>query len=41
MLVATRVKPQARVFAASRGVECVEIDLAELRAGVPPELRLF
>jgi hypothetical protein len=41
MLVATRIKPQARVFAESRGVECVEIDLEELRAGAPSGLRLF
>jgi len=41
VLVATRVKPQARVFAASRGVECIEIDLEELRSGAPAELRLF
>jgi len=41
MLVATRIKPQARVFAEARGVECVEIDLEELRAGAPPDLRLF
>lgn len=41
MLVATRIKPQARVYAASRGIECVEVDLDELRAGAPPDLRLF
>ena len=41
MFVATRIKPQARVFALSRGVECVEIDLDELRAGAPLDLRLF
>jgi RecB family endonuclease NucS len=41
MFVATRIKPQARVFATSRGVECVEIDLDELRAGAPLDLRLF
>jgi len=41
MLVATRIKPQARVFAASRAVTCVEVDLDELRAGAPPDLRLF
>jgi hypothetical protein len=29
------------VFAASRGVECIEIDLEELRAGAPVDLRLF
>lgn len=41
MFVATRIKPQARVFAESRGVECVEIDLEQLRDGAPPDLRLF
>jgi len=41
MLVATRIKPQARVFAESRGVECVEIDLERLRDGAPDDLRLF
>ena len=41
MFVATRIKPQARVFAESRGIACVEIDLEELRAGAPVDLRLF
>jgi hypothetical protein len=41
MFVATRIKPQARVFAESRGVECIEIDLERLRDGAPPDLRLF
>ena len=41
LFVATRIKPQARVFASSRGVECVEVDLDELRAGAPLDLRLF
>jgi len=41
ILAAPRIKPQARVLAASRGVECVEIDLDELRAGAPADLRLF
>ncbi len=38
LFVATRVKPQARVFAESRGVEWIEVDLDELRGGVdaPP-----
>jgi len=40
-VVATRIKPQARVFAESRGVECVEIDLDALREGAPVDLRLF
>jgi hypothetical protein len=29
------------VFAESRGIACVEIDLEELRAGAPVDLRLF
>ena len=41
MFVATRIKPQARVYAESRGVECVEIDLDTLRADAPPDLKLF
>jgi hypothetical protein len=41
VLVATRIKPQARVFAESRGVECIEVDLDDLRAGVPGSLKLF
>jgi len=41
VLAAPRIKPQARVLAASRGVECVEIDLDALRAGGPADLRLF
>jgi endonuclease len=41
LFVATRIKPQARVFAQSRGVECVEIDVDVLREGAPGDLRLF
>jgi RecB family endonuclease NucS len=41
MFVATRIKPQARVYAESRGILCVEVDLETLRAGAPPDLRLF
>ena len=41
VFVATRIKPQARVFAESRGVECIEIDLEELRGGAPDHLKLF
>lgn len=41
LFVATRIKPQAKVFARSRGIACVEIDLEELRAGAPLDLRLF
>jgi RecB family endonuclease NucS len=41
MLVATRVKPQARVFAESRGVECVVVDIDLLRDPAVAPLRLF
>jgi RecB family endonuclease NucS len=41
LLVATRIKPQARVFAQSRGVECIEINIDALRTGAPGDLRLF
>jgi RecB family endonuclease NucS len=39
--VAERIKPQAKVFAESRGITCIEIDLTELRDGAEPKLRLF
>ena len=41
LFVATRIKPQARVFAESRGVECIEVDLERLRGDATPDLRLF
>ena len=41
MFVATRIKPQARVFAESRGIECVEVDLEDLRGHELPQTRLF
>ncbi len=41
MFVATRIKPQARVFAASRGIDCVEIALDDLRENDAPHLKLF
>lgn len=41
VLAAQVVKPQARVLATARGIECVEVDLAVLRGERPPELRLF
>jgi endonuclease len=40
VFVAERIKPQARVLAESRGIECVEVDLATLRGEVE-ELTLF
>ena len=41
VLAAQVVKPQARVLAQARGIECVEIDLAVLRGEREPALRLF
>jgi RecB family endonuclease NucS len=40
ILVAERIKPQARVFAESRGVTCVEVDPAALRGEID-EMKLF
>jgi RecB family endonuclease NucS len=39
--VAQSIKPQARVLAESRGIECVEVDYDELRGIESDELRLF
>jgi RecB family endonuclease NucS len=39
--VAERIKPQAKVFAQSRGITCLEIDLTELRETAEERLRLF
>jgi RecB family endonuclease NucS len=41
VLVAKWIKPQARVLAASRSIDCVEIDVEVLRGDREPELRLF
>lgn len=41
ILAAQVIKPQARVLAESRGIGCVEVDLAVLRGERAPELRLF
>jgi endonuclease len=41
MFVATRIKPQARVYAESHGIECVEISLEALRDDATPTLKLF
>ena len=41
VLAAQVIKPQARVLAQSRGICCVEVDLAVLRGEREPELRLF
>ena len=41
VLAAQVFKPQARVLAASRGIACVEVDLAVLRGEREPDLTLF
>jgi RecB family endonuclease NucS len=41
ILVAQLIKPQAKVYAQSKGVACIEIDLHRLRDGVDPDLTLF
>ena len=41
VLAAQQIKPQARVLAESRGIACVEIDLAVLRGEREPDLTLF
>ena len=41
MLAAQRITPQAVVLAESRGITCVEVDLAILRGELEPELTLF
>jgi RecB family endonuclease NucS len=41
VLAAQAIKPQARVLADARGLDCVEIDLAILRGEREPDLTLF
>ena len=41
VLAAQSIKPQARVLASARGIECVQVDLAVLRGEREPDLRLF
>jgi endonuclease len=41
VLAAQEVRPQARVLAGARGIDCIEVDLAVLRGERPPELKLF
>jgi endonuclease len=41
VLAAQRIKPQARVLAAERGITCVEVDYDSLRGLETAELRLF
>jgi hypothetical protein len=41
VLAAQGIKPQARVLAAAREIDCVEVDLAVLRGERKPDLKLF
>ncbi|HEV7527254.1 MAG TPA: endonuclease NucS [Acidimicrobiia bacterium] len=41
MFVAQQIKPQAKVYAESKGVAWVEIDLERLRGDLDPDLTLF
>jgi endonuclease len=41
ILAAQSIKPQARTLAESRGIHCVEVDLAVLRGEREPDLTLF
>lgn len=41
VLAAQQIKPQARVLAESRGIDCVEVDIAVLRGEREPDLTLF
>jgi endonuclease len=41
VLVAQTIKPQARVLAGAREIDCVEVDLEVLRGEREPDLRLF
>ena len=41
VLAAQQIKPQARVLAQSRGIECVVVDMQVLRGEREPDLQLF
>jgi RecB family endonuclease NucS len=41
VLAAQLIKPQARVLAGAREIECVEVDLAVVRGEREPDLKLF
>jgi endonuclease len=41
VLAAQSIRPQARVLAESRGIRCVEVELAVLRGEREPDLKLF
>jgi RecB family endonuclease NucS len=41
LFAAQQIKPQAKVLAAARGIECVEVDYDQLRGVEPASLTLF
>jgi RecB family endonuclease NucS len=41
VLAAQQIKPQARVLAQARGIDCVEVDIEVLRGEKEPDLTLF
>jgi RecB family endonuclease NucS len=41
ILAAQHIRPQAKVFASARGIQCVEVDYDALRGMKPSELTLF
>ena len=41
IFAAQQIKPQAKVLAAARGIDCVEVDYDELRGAKPADLTLF
>jgi RecB family endonuclease NucS len=41
LFAAQHIKPQAKVLAAARGIECVEVDYDQLRGAEPASLTLF
>ena len=41
LFVAQQIKPQAKVYAESKGVACIQIDLDRLRGAIDPDLTLF
>jgi hypothetical protein len=41
IFAAQQIKPQAKVLAAARGIDCIEVDYDELRGAKPADLTLF
>jgi RecB family endonuclease NucS len=41
VFAAQEIKPQARVLAADRGIDCLVLDYEELKGTADPGLRLF